>query len=650
MKRQITASVAVVCMMVVGCGKQETSNKHTSGSVSATTAQIAAGSDLNPPATQPGAGTQMSAQATADRTAVPSEAASLSVIGQNAPSVARAIAADKELRNVVGAEKWPLALQRLAEFSKKTDSDHEDALRIIGDTVTRAKSPVGTIKLDGDPSDWSESMPDAKFVCPDKGLVDDVWKNGAAALVRQDRLYLMAGLADAAQYFAQADNELRVTIDCQDDQAWDVGLSISMDKGTWIVKQIPVGFDGQAVKALSAPQVSVGTVAEIAIDIRNFVPLTEAKPIWSLCLEAKLKGKGHKGKLRYVRTDNIPVFNENAREGVGAWPYVRTFLCLCADKPLDDFELTAAAIAITSSFMYMDSDEDVRQKLRVDNAEFLEFARSIDAWQTKTGTNYRLRTYPLEAQLAWAARITPRRGKLETSREPGKKNNLENYYWASTSVDTLKKLKAVVVRDGLADADLTLCCERLEEWVVSKDPGGGSFPPDYYRKKASEAKDPKRARRLQDMAIRAEKLMAEADVIGTYRGEPVTAFGGQHTETQLSQIEKRGFFIGTCGPHTHLCTDLMRALGVAPLRFGVRSSREDLGDHVWSARYDPSQNLWRAYQVGRDGKSWWYFSLGRPHVFSYAAEAGSLWMGNTNKGPRPFPLVCVLPVSLHESA
>ena len=143
-----------------------------------------------------------------------------------------------------------------------------------------------------------------------------------------------------------------------------------------------------------------------------------------------------------------------------------------ADKPLDDFELTAAAIAIMSSFMYMDSDEEVRQKIRADNAEFLEFAR-LDRCLA-IGHRHGVPSEELSAgsPVGLGGRILQGRGARD---EPGtgKKNNLENYYWASTSVETLKKLKAVAIRDGLADAYLTKCCERLEKWVVSK--GGRCF-------------------------------------------------------------------------------------------------------------------------------------------------------------------------------
>jgi hypothetical protein len=568
-------------------------------------------------------------------TATASEAEALAVLRQNAPVIASAIASDPTLRRVVGAEKWPQALERLAKFSTNTTSDCRVALQIIGDTMPRVRNPIGNIKLDGIPSEWTEAIPPADFVRPKKDSARAVWAQGAAAVVRQDRLYLMVGLANAAQYFGQTDNEVRLTIDCKDDQAWDVSLSFSLRDGRWVGKQMPFDANWQDAKPLPSVKGGVGEVAEISVELRDFVPITQAKPIWTLSLEAKTKGPKGRDQWR-MQTENIPVFNENAREGVAARPYLLTFLGLCADKPLEDFELTAASIAIMSSTMYLDSDEEVRQKIRVDNADFLDLARSIDAWQAEMGTDYRLKNYPLEAQLAWATRIRHNIRFLETSREPGKKNNLENYKWVSVSMETLRRLKDVAIQEGLTNASLTTCSERIDKWVKSKEVV--AFKPNFYKKKAAAATDPKKMMRLKEEEERAQGLQAEADIVGTYRGNPVSAFKIKHSESQLEQIIKHGHMVGSCGNHTQLCVDLMRTLGIAPLIFRVLASREQIMDHAWPGRYDPSKNVWLACQAGRSGDPWWFFFFNRPPVFSYATEAEQISMNREYTGPRPFPM------------
>ena len=472
---------------------------------------------------------------------------------------------------------------------------------------------------------------------------------GAAAVVRQDRLYLMAGLLDAAQYLAQPDNEMRVSIDCKGNQAWDVRLLLSWRQGTWAVTQLPVSAKkAREGKSLPAVQGAVGTAAEVSLAIRDFVPVSEAKPLWTIVMEAHSEAKNVKGELRWLPTPDIPVFNENAREGVAAWPYVRTFLCLCADKPLDDFELTAAAIAIMSSTMYNGSDEEVRKKIRVDNAEFLEFARSIDAWQKQADTEYRLKTYPLEAQLAWAARFAHGKSNYETGRGPKQKNNAENYYWVSTSVETLKKLKALAIKEKLADASLSKCGALIDDWVQVKqvEPYNTTTTPSRKGDFRGEAREGREVFQLKSRRHWGD-LKGEAREAREKELRAIPGFGSHHAETVLKQIETYGYIIGAkCGQHNQFSQNLMRALGIAPLGFWVKNSREGIrSDHAWPAWYDPAQNVWLSYQRGRDEKNriWYFFTCKRRPLFSYAAEAAisttevkKLHIGKSNTGPFPF--------------
>jgi len=89
----------------------------------------------------------------------------------------------------------------------------------------------------------------------------------------------------------------------------------------------------------------------------------------------------------------------------------------------------------------------------------------------------------------------------------------------------------------------------------------------------------------------------------------------------------------------------MRAVGIAPLCFWIKRSRERLGDHAWPAWYDPAQNVWLSYQRGGDEKNriWYFFVCKRRPLFSYAAEAAigtteakKLRIGKSNTGPFPW--------------
>ncbi len=183
------------------------------------------------------------------------------------------------MRDLVGADRWPQALRQLARFAANTNADCRAALAIIGDTVPRVKDQIDVVKLDGEAGEWAKCMRDPDLVTAHLGKSGrDVWTKGAAAVVRQGRLYLMAGLADPARYFSRPDGELRLTIDCRGDQAWDVRLSLSLVNGSWIV----MGDSRAKDRPLSAVQGVTRGVAERSAAIQDFVPPADAKPIWAL--------------------------------------------------------------------------------------------------------------------------------------------------------------------------------------------------------------------------------------------------------------------------------------------------------------------------------------------------------------------------------
>ncbi|MCX7009653.1 MAG: hypothetical protein NTY53_20810, partial [Kiritimatiellaeota bacterium] len=174
-------------------------------------------------------------------------------------------------------------------------------------------------------------------------------------------------------------------------------------------------------------------------------------------------------------------------------------------------------------------------------------------------------------------------------------------------------------------------------WVLAKQKY--SFPIGYYKNKSKKAgADSPLADKYEEREEQSKEVVANADVVGTYRGKPVSEFRLHHSELLLQQIEKRGRTLGSCQHHTHLCMDFMRALGIAPLNFAADASRSDLLNHNWPARYDPAQHLWLACQRGRDGADWWFFSVRRPPVFSYATAAEHMPTGKQYQGPRPSPL------------
>ena len=568
--------------------------------------------------------------------AQPSPEESLAAIARTAPVLVEAIRSDTALEKEIGAEKWPQALAQLARFAQSQDADCRQALRVISDTVPRAKAPVGAIAVDGDPAEWSAALPPPDYARI-RAVAEDRPRDGhagaVAAVVRDGRLYVMVGL-DAA-YFDDPEHALRVTLDCMDGPAWDVRLSFTRSGGQWRGTWSEYGSTRAKVMTPAGLTAAVGKATELAIDIRNFAPPDKAKPMWTLAAAVLHKsGAGEK----WIVSRYLPVFNESARPGVAAGPYVRTFLMLCADATLEDSDRTAAAIAIMSALTYQCSNAEVRGQLRADNAALLALARDLNRWQAEQKTPYRLKDYPLEAQLAWAFR-TPRNGLFfDLDRDPKHPlNDRENYYWSSTGIDTLRDLRALAEKERLATASLADTAKRIDGWVLRKQSYTRS--PESLERELSRTEDPQEEEQLEKRIATAEERMKNAEVVGKFHGKPVSEFRLSHTATLLAQIKNRGRTLGTCSHHTFFCQDLMRAVGIAPLAFGVEPSRSDKINHTWPAYFDPQDRRWRSVQAGRKGEEWWYFLVVRVPVYTYVAAAPHIPFTKDYLGPRPLPFI-----------
>ena len=568
--------------------------------------------------------------------AEPPAEASLAAVARAAPVLAEAIRRESDLTAEIGAEKWPRALAQIARFARSTDPDCQEALRIISDTVPRTKSPVGAITVDGDPAEWAAALPPpdyARIHLPTEGRSREEQAGAVAAVVRGGRLYLMVGL-DAA-YFEDPEHALRVTLDCADGPAWDVRLTITRSGSRWRGTWSEYGSTRAKVMTPAGLTGAVGKATELAVDIRNFAPPDKAKPMWTLAASARHKTDAGE---KWTAGRSLPVFNESARPGVAAGPYVRTFLALSADAALEESDRTAAAIAIMSALTYQCSNAEVRGQLRADNAAFLAMAREINQGQAEQKTSYRLKDYPLEAQLAWAFRTPRNLLFFDLDRDPKRPlNDRENYYWSSTGVDTLRDLRAAAEKERLARTSLADTAKRIDAWVLLKQTYTRS--PESLELELSRTEDPKEEEQLEKRIAAAEERQKDADIVGLFHGKPVSEFRLSHSAMLLAQIRNRGRTIGTCSHHTFLCQDFMRALGIAPLSFGVEPSRSDKVNHTWPAYYDPQERRWRSYQAGRKGEEWWYFLVVRVPEYTYAAVTPHISFTKEYLGPRPLPFI-----------
>jgi len=373
----------------------------------------------------------------------------LESIAPTAPEIAALIRADQGLRAELGEAKLTRALSQLARFVQSRDPECREALRILGDTVDRVRGLVGRITLDGDPSEWSGIMPPAGFArlpLTARSESHQTWPQGLAAVVRDGRLYVMAGV-DGAAYFHDPEHVLRFSVDCLDGPAWDARLSISCRDGQWSGAWVDPCRARAEARPLRSLRGAVGSVAELAIDVPDFALPEKTKPVWTLWAEARRK-TSQGAQMFSCRL--VPVYHEGAQPGVAAEPYVHTFLLLCADADLQGWERTAAAIAIMSATMFACGDQEVRRQVRADNLAMLALARELDRWQSEIKAQFRLKDYPLDAQLAWASRSLANRRYFAVGRVPSQDlNDRENYAWASTSPQTLRDLRTLAVEEGL---------------------------------------------------------------------------------------------------------------------------------------------------------------------------------------------------------
>jgi hypothetical protein len=502
----------------------------------------------------------------------------------------------------LNADQYQEALMQISRFAKSENEQCQLAMQIIIDQIPRTKALCSDICLDGIREEWRTALPSLQETrWPDETLdqARDIWKNGIAAVVRQNIFYVMCGLKDK-NYFEQPENVLDMRIDCAYDRDWDVVIHLICEKGTF--KASFENFTGKSEWPVSGPikkfQTAINEVVEIAIPIEQFVPTDLAKPIWNF--NASVHTFQNKQSF-YPQTRRISIYNESAVTGVSAKDFLHPFLLLAADVGLNQDDLTAAAIAITSATIYSTSNQEVRVQLRKDNAELLRFARNLDCWQKSEKLNYSLSQYPLEAQIAWANRLIWLGLRYLSWNHNSVKfyyNDMENYSWSFIDIPTLYKLKDMAVREKLISSDIDQTAKNIDQWVTSK-----------------------LARRGRDEDIELHKNQLDVPTYGQFKDTPVYEVFARHTRSYIQAVEETGHFYGGCPDQSWVTQDILRSVGIAPIAFGAASAGENRVGHCWAGFYQPQMEKWISFQPGRSGKHYWYFNIDRVAVFPYVSTA-----------------------------
>ena len=531
----------------------------------------------------------------------------------------------QELKEKIGEDKFRNALAQVALFAHSKDPECQVALRIIGDTVDRARALVGKIKIDGDPAEWKDTLPSPESrTLPKPPLANELWAKGAAAVVRENRLYVMAGITDR-NYFNQETNRIGIWLDCMDSQTWDVHIFIQRVGNQWtgtcevLVAEGEQSPQSAAIEGLDG---KIGEVAELVMDTATFAPPNRAKPIWAMQMGAHLK-QGRRTKSLNVLS--MPILNETALPGIAAKPCVHSFIYLAADAGLRESDRTAAAIVITRAFLYASGNGDVRTQLRHDNAELLVFARQIMDWQREVDTEYRLNSYPMEAQLAWASGVNIRYSNKELRKVGKEINDLENYEWMTTSVETYRKLHRIALDKRLASRGTNDCVRLVDRWVAKTQKE--IAPPKHYAEPAVARKKANLTAKQQarhEKTLKRSRDMERAGMFSewSFKGKTISSVGIYQTDRYMELIERHGQFYGGCPGFSWVARDMLRAIGIAPLAFRGKGSRESKGSHCWAGHFDPKKDAWFSYQKGGKGDTWRYFNIGRPVIYHYAPTPG----------------------------
>lgn len=538
--------------------------------------------------------------------------------------MAAALSRQTDLRTELGEALYREALAQVAAFAESKDKECREALRILSDDVSRPQATVGLITIDGRDEDWSGIIPtleSRRWPVATEDRARKVWRHGAAAVVRRDRLIAMLGLSDAGS-LDWSDTRVRFRIDCAAGPEWDVDLFVWLEERQWRgqARYRDVGYRaGRTPSDVRVLRVAVKDVLELELDTRAFAPSDVAKPIWTLYPNVRTQ----KGKKTYrPRTRDIPVINEDAKPGVAADVGARMLMLLAADVGLRPDDRTAAAIAITSATVFASSNAEVRRHLRRDNAEHLRFARKVVRQQRRSGTDFRLDKYPLEAQLAWANRCIWLGVKYlgwRVSRDaPG---DLESYRWAYTPIDTLRELNDLVRREKLVKTEASETAATVDGWVTAH------LHPRLYWGHVLEGRerykgDPQRRRKF-DTAYERIKPLRDAGKtrVGTFKGRDVHQVFARNTEIYLRLIGEHGCFYGGCPDEAWLSQDMLRAAGLAPLAFYAGTTHPDRIGHCWAGYFNPVSRRWRSAQVGRSDEHPWILNMDRIAVYPYAATA-----------------------------
>lgn len=275
---------------------------------------------------------------------------------------------------------------------------------------------------------------------------------------------------------------------------------------------------------------------------------------------------------------------------VPAWnTQLEVLYWLALQNNLKKDDTLALAIAMVNGFWVTIGNDEVKQALRQDANDLLNFFRETNQMQSANGY-YELENYPLEAKvcLAWTASITPNFSALplvwgigyqDVPRTygyfaNGTRATLEGYHWNAVSIATLRTMRTLMTKNGWMHKEPSATIPFMEQYFYFTD----RHLPGHWEKEPA--------------CILVDGRMVHDYTIG-------------NVNWQLDFYLRTGKFQGQCTDESQWMDAWAKSWGIATTtiwRGGLDSEGNVPPDlfyvqHFHPIFYDPSSRTWKASEI-----------------------------------------------------
>jgi len=272
----------------------------------------------------------------------------------------------------------------------------------------------------------------------------------------------------------------------------------------------------------------------------------------------------------------------------------------------------AQSIAMVNGLWVTMGDEQVRQAVYRDVNGMLNFGRDTAEIQKTLGLPYNLEDYRLleKTLWAWLGNYSPSGGrpyplKLFTN----KKLNLDAYNWDTVSLETLKGMRELMIRNWL-NSDTDKSVKAIEDHFYFNG----------------------------DTPAASKHWKYVSDAIGNSTtivdGKVVINHDLNNVDYLFNEYQKHGIVTGECGDEAILIEAFLKSGGISAT-FAIRQAtlQPHIDSHMYPIYFNPLDIVWKAnvkhLNLGINSDSQYTLYVARPPV----NEKGYLEMWNTSRPP-----------------